>query len=162
MLQDNGATRYHVDATKSRSSLVGALHGLTELVELQFHLMIADLKTVRQRLIAPLIAGAVGICLGIGIVPVLWIAFAELLRLYAEMSRVSAYSVSALVGCVCAAIALYVSWRGLQSSTGELKKSVNEMQTNLQCIREVLTSPQSPHSPRFSAESLRSGSRRVE
>lgn len=144
MLQTNGVSRFSVDATKSRSSVAGALHGLTELVELQFQLLVADLQTTRRRLVAPLIAAAVGVCLGIGIVPVLWIAFAELLRTYAEMSRISAYSVSALVGFVCAAIALFVSWRGLQSSTGELKKSVNEMTTNLQCIREVLSSPNGP------------------
>jgi hypothetical protein len=140
----NGSARVHdvTAASAVSGSVASAVHDVLELAELQARLFVANLRAVGRKAWLPLMALIGGLCLVLGITPVLLFAVAEAIQAHTEVTAVPAYLLTGVAAAVLAIGLVIAGLLRLRSSLAELQQSAQELSANLACIRQSLkTSP---------------------
>lgn len=145
----NGANHRTVPVfrqTGSSRALVGnaaeVLHDITELAELQVRLLAADVKSIGYRSWMPLGSLTLGLCMLLGLIPVVLMAIAELLIEFAELSRATALLSVGGLGLLFAGMLIVVGWRTMRKRLCEIENTTTELKRNISWIKKTLKNNQ--------------------
>jgi hypothetical protein len=116
----------------------GVVHDFTELLELQVKLFAADVSAVKRRIVLPIAALVLSICVTLAILPVLLVGVAELFIQHADLSRATAFFASAGCGALVASILALVGWWRIRAGLHELQNSREELRKNIEWIKKTL------------------------
>jgi uncharacterized membrane protein YqjE len=111
---------------------------LVTLAELQAKLLAADFRESKRRLVWPLVLLPVSLVMLLACFPILLIGTAYLFQKW--LSVTASYFAAAGVGALLAIVLGYAGWRLLVSSIQLYRRSLNELDRNVQWLKMVLTS----------------------
>lgn len=122
------------------------LADITELVELQFRLLTADVSELRQRISPPIIATAIGLAIVLGAMPVLLLAAAAALYSQAGWELWLACLTAGGAGAVVGVATLAIGYNGFKRIAVPLERSSNELAKSIASLREMFNKTEA-HSP---------------
>ena len=125
-------------ATAVVGNAADVVSDVAELAELQGKLLAVDIKAASRRTLISLGLLAVGLCVLLGIVPVLLFAVAELFEARADLSPAVALLASAGCGAAFCIASFVVAALLLWSGIAELETSLHELKRNLRWIKRSL------------------------
>lgn len=143
----NGSTSRsdHVSPRKVVGNATDVMRDVTELIELQGKLFASDLKLTCRRAAVPTLLLTAGVCLLLGLVPVLLAGLADLFVERFDLTRSLALLASAGCGLVAAVALLLTGWLLLRNAMTQLRNSGDELQRNLRWLKHTLRSDSSKH-----------------
>jgi putative superfamily III holin-X len=109
-----------------------------ELTELQSELLMLDLQKSSKNAKSTVILGVVAACLLLASVPVLLLAFGELLVEQLEWSRAASYFVAALFGLVASGIVGGIAYGYVKNGLVTLERSRHELRRNISWLKSTL------------------------
>jgi uncharacterized membrane protein YqjE len=110
---------------------------LLSLAELQWQLLMLDLRESGQNVVAPLVLAGLAIALGLGVFPVLLIAIAFGF-IGAGMAAGWAFLISAVIGLVVAGVLAVIAWGLSRQIFQPINRSKQELAENIRWIKESL------------------------
>lgn len=119
----------------------GLAHDLMTLVELQYQLLMADLKAGVSRAIVPVAAIAVGAILVFIALLMLVSSVALVIQESTDLTAGAAFAITGGSAIVLAAILMFAAWMKLRSSFDVLDRSSQEFKENLRSIKAALKPP---------------------
>jgi hypothetical protein len=114
------------------------LADVTELAELQTRLLADDVRSSLYAFIRPLVYIVGGVVILLATLPVVLLAFANLLVAEAEWPTYAAQFTCAGSALLAAGVLAVLAYRRIQRSAIPLQRSMCEMQKNLETLREML------------------------
>jgi hypothetical protein len=127
------------------SGLIGDIgHHVASLVDLQLKLAAEDVRTATSRLVGPIVAMAIALCIGLAGCTLLMLGVAELLVHYLNMIRGFAYLIVALVGMIVAAVLVMNAIERAKSALNVFERSRLELLNNLRALTSMLQRQSTP------------------
>lgn len=130
-------------STDSASPLKVARHAV-ELTELQFQLLLTDLRSGAPHLRSGVIAMMVAAPLLIATLPVLLMALAAFLETQFDWSRALSLLAAFAVGGVAGFGLLAFGWWSLRRAASKLQRSADEMRQNLHWAKQLISDQSDP------------------
>jgi hypothetical protein len=121
-----------------RQGLAGLLHDLTALVELQFQLLAVDAESASRRAVVPFLLLGAAAVFGLSALPLLLLAFAQLLRDQAGWPAALATLAAVAVGLVVAGLCTGLAYVGLRRCLEPLARSRDELRHNVEWLKAAL------------------------
>jgi hypothetical protein len=127
------------------SGLIGDIgHHVATLADLQMKLAAEDVRTAASRLIGPIIAMAVALCVGLAGWIFVMVGIAELLVHYLNLIRGFAYLIVAVFGLIAAAVLVMSAIEKAKSALTVFERSRSELLNNLRTLTSMLQRPTTP------------------
>jgi hypothetical protein len=124
-----------------RHNLGELAHDAITLVELQVQLLAVDLRDARRGASAAVVQIAAGACLGIGAVPLLLLAGAQLLIDLLGWSSAGAYATAGILAVAIAGALLWAGWRQSVHAVATVQRSKTEFEETLRWLKGSLHPP---------------------
>jgi hypothetical protein len=127
------------------SGLIGDIgHHVATLADLQMKLAAEDVRTATSRLIGPMIAAAVALCLGLAGCVVLMFGIANLLVVFLHFIPSIAYLIVAALGLILAALLVIGAIEKAKSALAVFERSRAELLNNLRTLTSMLQRQTTP------------------
>lgn len=130
----NGRQTTSPAADMSRN-LADLLHDLIALGELQWQLMLIDLKEGKSKSLLPLILIVLGVVLGLSALPVALLTAGWMLVNLADLSEHAAFAIVTVSAFVLAGSSIWCGYRLLTNALAVLGRSGQEFKENLKWIK---------------------------
>ena len=124
-----------------RPGMTGSLRELMRdaitLGELQLRLLLLDLREGSRRMLMPLAAIGIALCLALGCFPVMLAALGYGLHTLG-IPQWGAFLIAAAVGLVVSGLTAYGGWRWLSKELMVLDRSASELRNNVEWVKSAL------------------------
>ena len=118
---------------------------LISLSELQFELLAVDSRDALRKSLYPLILLCLGLGLIVGAFPIILFGFSWWLSDITSLGLAGSCLVVALLSLAGAGFLFYLVRRGLAHSLGHFKRTRDELRSNIQWIKKILSEKQCYH-----------------
>ena len=119
-------------------SLSHLAHNVIELSELQVQLLKTDGDRAVERVKSSIVFAGVSVALLLSSLPVLLLAAAEALIVYAEWNRPLSFLVAAMTSLFACALCAAVGWQKFKQSYGSFSRSSDEFSRNVAWLKSEL------------------------